>query len=64
MLKEVIEVRFSGHSTMKVVLFKFDWFTYSSNWGMRVYPQYKLVDINHKMSYPKYDSFVLAQQAH
>jgi hypothetical protein len=59
-LKEVIELH--GHSIMSVVLFKCDWFDPTPNRGTRVHPQYKLVDVNSKRSYPKFDLFVLAQQ--
>jgi hypothetical protein len=38
-LKEVIEVQFSGHPILSVVLFKCDWFDPTPNRGTRVYPQ-------------------------
>jgi hypothetical protein len=60
-LKEVIEVQFPGHPVMHVVLFKCDWFDPTPNRGMRVHPQHKLVDINSKRNYPKFDPFLLAQ---
>jgi hypothetical protein len=48
---------------MSVVLFKCDWFDPTPNRGTIVHPQYLLVDINSKRSYPKFDPFVVAQQA-
>ncbi|OMO94455.1 hypothetical protein COLO4_16326 [Corchorus olitorius] len=46
---------------MNVVLFEGDWFDPIN--GMKVHPLYKLVDVNHKEFYRKYDPFILAQQA-
>jgi hypothetical protein len=57
------EVQFSGHLVLSVVLFKCDWFDPTPNRGTRVHPQYKLVHVNSKRSYPKFDPFVLTQQA-
>jgi hypothetical protein len=63
MLKEVIEVQFSDHLILPIVLFKCDWFDPTLNRNTKVHAQYKLVDVNNKRSYPKFDPFVLAQQA-
>jgi hypothetical protein len=63
LLKEVIEVHFPGHPVLSVALFKCDWFDSTPNQGTRVHPQYKLVDVNSKRSYPRFDPFVLAAQA-
>jgi hypothetical protein len=62
-LKKVIELQFPSHPVISVVLFKCEWFDLIPNRGTRVHPQYKLVDVNNKRSYPKFDPFVLAQQA-
>jgi hypothetical protein len=62
-LKEVLEVQFFGHPVMPVVLFKCNWFDPIPNRGTRVHPQYKLVDVNNKRSYLKFDLFMLTQQA-
>jgi hypothetical protein len=62
-LKEVLEVQFPGHPIMSVVFFKCDWFDLTPNRGTRIHHQYKLVDVNNKRSYPKFDPFVLAHQA-
>jgi hypothetical protein len=63
-LKEVVELIFPGHPIISVVLFKCDWFDPTPNRGTRVHPYSKLVDVNRKRSYPKFDHFVLAEQAH
>jgi hypothetical protein len=60
-LKEVIEVQFASHPVLSVV--QCDWFGPTLNRGMSLHPQYKLVDVNSKRSYPGFDPFVLAQQA-
>jgi hypothetical protein len=60
-LEEIIEVEYPGLSTMKVVLFKCHWFDPTR--GTRVHPKYKLVEIDQKKKYKKYDPFILAQQA-
>jgi hypothetical protein len=62
-LKEVLKLQFPGYPVISVVLFKCDWFDPTPNRGTRVHLQYKLVDVNIKRSYPKFDSFMLAQQA-
>ncbi|OMO60135.1 hypothetical protein COLO4_33931 [Corchorus olitorius] len=46
---------------MNVVLFEGDWFDLIN--GMKVHPLYKLVDVNRKKFYRKYNPFILAQQA-
>ncbi|OMO51541.1 hypothetical protein COLO4_37631 [Corchorus olitorius] len=61
-LKDVLQIEYSG-STMRmtVVLFEGDWF--DPRVGMKVHSFYKLVDVNCKKLYRKYDPFILAQQA-
>ena len=46
-----------------MVLFKCDWFNPTPNSGMIVHEAYKLVDINHRRRFNKYEPFVLAAQA-
>ena len=60
-VKEIIEVEFPQIPIQKTVLFKCDWFDSTTNRGVKVHPQYKLVDINHKRKYTKFNPFVLAQ---
>ena len=52
-----------GHPAQTIVLFKCDQFDTTSKVGVRIHPRYKLVDVNHKKKYPRFDPFVLAQQA-
>ncbi|XP_074577237.1 uncharacterized protein LOC141833653 [Curcuma longa] len=60
LLDEIIEIEYPGPE-MKVILFMCRWFDPIR--GMKVHPQYKLVEINHKRFYRRYEPFVLAQQA-
>jgi hypothetical protein len=62
-LKEIVEIEFLDHPSQKIMLFKCDWFDQSPNYGVRMHNSYKIADINHKISYPKSDPYVLAQQA-
>jgi hypothetical protein len=62
-LQEIIEVSYYGaKSPYKTVLFRCDWFDNSPK-GINVHERYKLVEVNHKRKYQKYDPFVLAHQA-
>ncbi|OMO71934.1 hypothetical protein CCACVL1_18018 [Corchorus capsularis] len=61
-LKDVVQIEYCGSTfSMNVVLFEGDWFDPIN--GMKVHPLYKLVDVNRKKFYRKYDPFILAQQA-
>ncbi|GAB2275411.1 hypothetical protein Dimus_039130 [Dionaea muscipula] len=60
-LNEIVVVKYSGLPLKQVTLFSCKWFDPLQ--GTRVYPQYNLVEINHKKKYRKYEPFVLAQQA-
>ncbi|KAH0693155.1 hypothetical protein KY285_020252 [Solanum tuberosum] len=55
---------YKGSTPIKrTVIFKCEWFDPTPNVGMKIHPQYKLVDINHKRKFKKYEPFVLAMQA-
>ena len=46
----------------RMVLFKCNWLDQTLNSGTIVYEAYKLVDINHRWQFNKYEPFVLADQ--
>ncbi|XP_074321483.1 uncharacterized protein LOC141658307 [Silene latifolia] len=61
-LDEVIELTNTGdHGSYVAILFKCDWLDNSAR-GMVIHEQYKLVDVNRKRKYTKYEPFVLAYQ--
>jgi len=63
-LTEILELEYKGSTPIKrTVLFKCEWFDPTPNVGMKIHPQYKLVDINHRRKLRKYEPFVLAMQA-
>lgn len=63
MLTEILELEYKGSTSIKrTVLFKCEWFDLTPNAGMKIHPQYKLVDINHKRKLKKYEPFVLEMQ--
>ncbi|XP_047342609.1 uncharacterized protein LOC124946061 [Impatiens glandulifera] len=59
LLEDIIEIEYPGPS-LRIVLFKCLWFDPTR--GSRVDETYRLVDINMKRKYAKYDPFILAQQ--
>lgn len=59
-LLEVVRLEYSG--SLSTILFKCEWFDPTPT-GTRVHAQYKLVDINHKRRFNRYEPFVLASQA-
>ncbi|XP_057999181.1 uncharacterized protein LOC131178003 [Hevea brasiliensis] len=62
-LIEVLRLEYPGLPIKRTVLFKCDWFDPTPNVGTKIHPKYKLVDINHKRSFNRYEPFVLAIQA-
>ncbi|KAH0757622.1 hypothetical protein KY290_021115 [Solanum tuberosum] len=53
-LTEILELEYKGSTPIKkTVLFKCEWFDPTPNVGMKIHPQYKLVDINHKRKLKK-----------
>nr|GMC46804.1 uncharacterized protein LOC109149905 [Ipomoea batatas] len=61
-LVEVVQVEYLGLPIKRTVLFKCDWFDPTSV-GMKVHSKYKLVEVNHKRRFNRYEPFVLAMQA-
>ena len=62
-LQEIIELEYPGWPIKRTVLFNCDWFDPTPNVGTKVHKQYKLVEINHKRRFNKFEPFVLAMQA-
>lgn len=62
-LSEIIQIQYSAIPIKRMVLFKCEWFDPTPNHGIRVHKDYKLVEINHKKKFNKYEPFVLAAQA-
>ncbi|KAI5664731.1 hypothetical protein M9H77_24054 [Catharanthus roseus] len=60
-LLEIIEVELIRTPIQRVVLFRCDWFD-SSDRGIRIHPQYKIVELHKDWRYGGYDPFVLAYQ--
>lgn len=61
-LVDVIEVEYPGLPIKRIVLFKCDWFDPTES-GTKVHGEYKLVEINHRRRFNKYEPFILAVQA-
>lgn len=62
-LLEILEVEYPGLPIKSTVLFKCDWYDPTPNVGVKVHNQYKLVDIDKRRKYKKFEPFVLAMQA-
>ncbi|OIT29979.1 hypothetical protein A4A49_45104 [Nicotiana attenuata] len=63
-LTDILELEYKGSEYIKrTVLFKCEWFDPTPKAGMKIHPQYKLVDINHEKKLKKYEPFVLEMQA-
>ncbi|XP_021631792.1 uncharacterized protein LOC110629188 [Manihot esculenta] len=62
-LVEVLRLEYPGLPINRTVLFKCDWFDPTPNTGTKMHREYRLVDVNNKRRYSKYEPFVLASQA-
>ncbi|XP_043815296.1 uncharacterized protein LOC110620971 [Manihot esculenta] len=62
-LVEVLRLEYPGLPIKRTVLFKCDWFDPTPSTGTKVHRQYRIIDINNKRRYSKYEPFVLASQA-
>ncbi|XP_049410558.1 uncharacterized protein LOC125873731 [Solanum stenotomum] len=62
-IKEIIQVEYREAPLKQIVLFKYEWFDPTMDVGVKRHNQYKLVDINHRRRYKKYEPFILAMQA-
>ena len=61
-LVEVCVLEYPAMPIKRITLFKCEWFD-PSNSGTLVHNNFKLVSINHKRKYNKYEPFILANQA-
>lgn len=61
-LLEVCELEYHGLPMKTVTMFRCEWFD-PSRLGTSVHPEYKLVSVNYRRRYNKYEPFVLATQA-
>ncbi|KAM3199828.1 hypothetical protein P3L10_032188 [Capsicum annuum] len=62
-IKEIIQVEYREAPLKQTVLFKCKWFDPTIDVGVKKYDRYKLVEINHRRRYKKYDPFIFAMQA-
>ena len=62
-IKEILELEYTGLPVKKLVLFNCEWFDNTVNVGTKVHERYKLIDVNIRRRYNKYEPFVLAMQA-
>nr|GMD54464.1 uncharacterized protein LOC109179592 [Ipomoea batatas] len=53
-LVEVVQVEYPGLPIKRIILFKCEWFDPTSV-SMKVHPMYKLVEVNHKRRFNRYD---------
>nr|GMD05945.1 uncharacterized protein LOC109149905 [Ipomoea batatas] len=58
-LVEVVQVEYPGLPVKRTILFNCEWFD-PTTVGMKVHSQYKLVEVNHKRRFNRYEPFVLA----
>ena len=61
-IKEIIQLEYTGHPMKQVVLFNCEWFDTVLNRGMKVHKDYGIVEIRHNRRYPRYDPFIVAQK--
>ena len=62
-LEEVVQLKYFGEQTKRVVLFDCHWFDPVIPRGTRLFKPYGIVEVRHRGKYNKYDPFILAQQA-
>ncbi|XP_049390107.1 uncharacterized protein LOC125854565 [Solanum stenotomum] len=62
-IQEIIQVEYRRAPLKQVMLLKCEWFDPALNIGVKVHNQYKLVDVNHRRRFKKYEPFILAMQA-
>ncbi|XP_060200510.1 uncharacterized protein LOC132628763 [Lycium barbarum] len=62
-IQEIIQVEYREVALKKTTLFKCEWFDTTMNVGVKEHNQYKLVDVNHRRRFNKYEPFFLAMQA-
>ena len=61
-LVEVLCLEYPGLPIKRTILFRCDWFDPTPNLGTKCHQQYKLVDVNHRRFFNKYEPFILSMQ--
>ncbi|XP_075094072.1 uncharacterized protein LOC107790290 isoform X3 [Nicotiana tabacum] len=62
-IQELKQVEYREEPLKQTVLFKCEWFDPTINVGVKKHNEYKLVDVNHRRRFKKYEPFILAMQA-
>ena len=62
-VKEIMQVEYSGEPTKQLVLFNSEWFDNTINHGMKVQPQYDIVEVHCCRRYSNFDPFIFATNA-
>ncbi|WMV28792.1 hypothetical protein MTR67_022177 [Solanum verrucosum] len=62
-IKEIIQVEYREEPLKQTFLFKCEWFDPTIDVGVKKHNQYKLIDVNQRRRYKKYEPFILAMQA-
>ncbi|XP_021602598.1 uncharacterized protein LOC110607753 [Manihot esculenta] len=62
-LVEVLRLEYPGLPIKRTVLFNCDWFDPTPNTGTKIHREYRIVDVNDKQRFNKYEPFVLTFQA-
>ena len=56
-------MEYLGLENNRIVLFKCEWFDPTRNVGTKIHSDYKLMDVNHKRIFNRYEPFLMAVQA-
>ena len=62
-LSEVVELEYLGLENNRIVLFKCECFDPTRNVGTKIHSDYKLVDVNRKHRFNRYEPFIMVVQA-
>jgi len=62
-VKEIMQVEYSGEPTKQLVVFNCEWFDNTINHGIKVQPQYGIVEVNFHRRYSNFDPFIFATNA-
>ena len=58
-----MQVEYIGEPTKQLVIFNCEWFDNTINHGIKVQPQYDIVEINYRRRYSNFDPFIFATNA-
>ena len=62
-IKEIMQVEYSREPTKQLVVFNCEWFDNTINHGIKVQPQYGIVEVNFHRRYSNFDPFIFATNA-